>query len=90
MVSAGMRHDFRRTAVRSLERAGVLGFAAMRMVGHKTQSIYSRHAIVDESMLGDGAENVASPHAHEAQAAWIVVPKAGRPPSGKVRTKATG
>lgn len=33
-------HDFRRTAVRNLERAGVPRSAAMAMVGHKTEAIY--------------------------------------------------
>ncbi len=48
-------HDFRRTAVRNLERAGVPRSVAMAMVGHKTESIYRRYAIVDEVMMRDGA-----------------------------------
>jgi hypothetical protein len=32
-------HEFRRTAVRSLERAGVPRSAAMKLVGHRTESI---------------------------------------------------
>jgi integrase len=56
-------HDFRRTAGRNLERAGVSRSAAMKMVGHKTQSIYARYAIADESMLQDGgAKTLGSPH----------------------------
>jgi integrase len=43
-------HDFRRTAARNLERAGVPRSTAMAMVGHKTESIYRRNAIVDEAM----------------------------------------
>lgn len=49
-------HDFRRTAARNLERADVPRPAAMKMVGHKTESIYRRYAIADEGMLRDGAD----------------------------------
>ena len=38
-------HDFRRTAVRNLEGAGVPRSAAMKMVGHKTEAMYRRYAI---------------------------------------------
>jgi integrase len=48
-------HDFRRTAVRNLERAGVPRSTAMAMVGHKTESIYRRYAIVDEAMHREAA-----------------------------------
>ena len=57
---AGLRaypHDFRRTAVRNLERAGVSRSAAMAMVGHRTQSIYQRYAIADETALREGLQN---------------------------------
>ncbi len=52
-------HDFRRTAVRNLERAGVPRSTAMKMVGHKTEAIYRRYAIVDEAMMREGAEKLA-------------------------------
>jgi integrase len=48
-------HDFRRTAVRNLERAGVARTTAMEMVGHETQAIYERYAIQDTAMLREGA-----------------------------------
>jgi integrase len=48
-------HDFRRTAVRNLERAGVPRTTAMAMIGHKTESIYRRYRIVDQVMLEIGA-----------------------------------
>lgn len=62
-VPGKIPHDFRRTAVRNLERAGVPRSAAMKMVGHKTQSIYQRYAIADEGMLRDAAEKLAQLHA---------------------------
>jgi integrase len=42
-------HDFRRTAVRNLERAGVARSATMKMVGHRTEAIYRRYAITDDA-----------------------------------------
>jgi len=38
-VPGTLRHDFRRTALRNLERAGISRSAAMKMAGHKTQAI---------------------------------------------------
>ena len=51
-------HDFRRTAVRNLERAGVARSVAMKLTGHKTESIYRRYAIVSESDLADGVKKL--------------------------------
>lgn len=62
-------HDFRRTAVRNLERAGVPRSAAMAMVGHKTESIYRRYAIVAEADLRAGAEKIQALHERQAEAA---------------------
>jgi integrase len=53
-------HDFRRTAVRNLERAGVPRSTAMAMVRHQTEAIYRRYAIVDEVMLREGAAKLAA------------------------------
>jgi integrase len=55
-------HDFRRTAVRNLERAGVPRSTAMRMVGHKTETIYRRYAIADEAMLKEGGVKLQTLH----------------------------
>jgi integrase len=57
-VPGRIPHDFRRTAVRNLERAGVPRSAAMAMVGHKTESIYRRYAIVDAGALRDAAAKI--------------------------------
>jgi integrase len=61
-------HDFRRTAVRNLERAGVPRSATMEMVGHRTMSIYSRYAISDESMLKDAAVKLQVLHEQNSMA----------------------
>ena len=50
-VSGRIFHDFRRTAVRNLERAGVPRAVAMKLTGHKAESIYRRYDIVSENDL---------------------------------------
>ena len=45
----------------------------MKMVGHKTQAIYSRYAIADESMLKDAA--VKLDYFHESEQTGKVVAK---------------
>ena len=55
-------HDFRRTAVRNLERAGVPRSVAMKMVGHKTEAIYRRYAIVSDSDLALAAQQIERGH----------------------------
>ncbi|HEY7058284.1 MAG TPA: tyrosine-type recombinase/integrase, partial [Vicinamibacterales bacterium] len=51
-------HDMRRSAVRTFERAGVPRSVAMSIVGHKTESIYRRYAIVDEAMQREAASRI--------------------------------
>ena len=55
-------HDFRRTAVRNLERAGVSRSAAMKMTGHKTEAVYRRYAIVDSGMLQEAGAKLTALH----------------------------
>ncbi|MGH9813306.1 MAG: tyrosine-type recombinase/integrase [Candidatus Acidiferrales bacterium] len=67
-------HDFRRTAVRNLERAGVPRSVAMKLVGHRTESVYRRYAIVSEADLSAGVAKLTVLHEAEAGAARVVVP----------------
>ena len=52
-------HDFRRTAVRRLERAGVPRSVAKQLVGHRTDHMYQRYAITNEQDLREGLAKVA-------------------------------
>jgi hypothetical protein len=60
-----------------LERAGVAGSAAMKMVGHRTEAIYRRYAITDDAMLKKEAVKLAKLHAAEIDFSKIIA-KSGR------------
>ena len=51
-------HDFRRTAVRNMERAGVPRKVAMTLVGHRTEAMYRRYDIVTEADLHEAANKL--------------------------------
>lgn len=65
-------HDFRRTAVRNLERAGVPRSDAMAMVGRLTESIYRRYAISDEASLRESAIKLNRLHkCDDSGTSWV-------------------
>ena len=71
-VPGALFHDLRRTAVRNLERAGVPRSVAMKLTGHKTESVYRRYAIADVAALAEGVEKLARLHASPPESARVV------------------
>lgn len=60
-------HDLRRSAARNLIKSGEAQVTAMKLMGHRTVSMFQRYSIIDDEMLKSAGERLAKFHAEESR-----------------------